>query len=448
MKQHKRGKLLTVLNKFLITLCGLLYASTVLMAEEITIQDVYIDTENDYTEVILSIDGAFNYHSFSLTQPDRLVIDLSQTALKASLDALDLSATPIEGIRAANHQDTDSLRMVFDLKKVQSVSIQKSTRHDGQQVLVIIFSDRDANIKPKVIIPTRNDLRNIVVIIDPGHGGRDPGAIGQAQGLREKNVVFAIAKALQQNINTQPGMSAILTRDGDHFVPLRNRLEIARTDHADIFVSIHADAFANAQASGASVYTLSAYGATSEAAQWLAEKENHSELGGVNLNDLDDENDILRSLLIDLSQTATVGESLQLGQAILNQLGTVTNLHQNHVEQAGFLVLKSPDVPSVLIETGFLSNPTEELNLGSQNFRGQLAQAITQGIESYMMAQPPPGSLLEMLSHSEVYEVLPGDNLSMLAYQANTTVDILRKLNGLDNDTLHVGDKLYVPQRA
>lgn len=234
--------------------------------------------------------------------------------------------------------------------------------------------------------------RNILVVIDPGHGGKDPGASGP-HGVQEKNVVLAIAQALQTHLNGIPGVHAVLTRNSDYFIGLRQRLDIARLDKADLFVAIHADAYGNpnSQAQGATVFALSERGASSEAARWLAERENYSELGGV--QDFSDKSRLVRSVLLDLSQTVTITQSLQIGQVILSSLQQLTPLHHNVVEQARFVVLKSPDIPSLLVETGFITNPIEEMHLNDRSYQDHLAQALSIGIEKYFWRNPPNGSI-------------------------------------------------------
>src|SRR5690606_19968517 len=224
------------------------------------------------------------------------------------------------------------------------------------------------------------------VVIDPGHGGEDPGAIGR-RGSYEKNVTLSIAKRLKARIDAQPDMQAVLTRNGDYFVPLYQRVAIARRAKADLFVSIHADAFVKPQANGSSVYVLSERGATSTAARWLAQKENEADLiGGVNLTR--QEGHLARTLL-DLSQTATINDSLKLASSVLSQLGGINRLHKPQVEQAGFAVLRSPDVPSILVETAFISNPDEERRLNDGAYQNKLADAIIDGIREYLDTGAP-----------------------------------------------------------
>lgn len=226
----------------------------------------------------------------------------------------------------------------------------------------------------------------IIVVIDPGHGGKDPGASGP-RNTKEKNVVLDISREIQRDINQQPGFKALLTRSGDYYITLRQRLQIARKDKGDLFVAIHADAYMNNDATGASVFALSQSGATSEAAHWLANNENYSELGGV--QDFGDKSYLVRSVLLDLSQTVTISQSLQVGYVLLSALKHVTTLHHNIVEQARFMVLKSPDIPSLLVETGFITNPREEDRLNSPGYQQKLASALAAGIIAYFREHPP-----------------------------------------------------------
>lgn len=233
---------------------------------------------------------------------------------------------------------------------------------------------------------TAKKNRRIIVVIDPGHGGKDPGTTGPL-GIHEKNVVLAIGLDLYHMLKKDPHFKPDMTRDGDYFISLRGRLRIARHDHGDMFVAIHADAYRDATATGAAIFALSAHGASSEAARWLAEKENYSELGNVSLNKLDDKSNILRKVLIDLSQTATISASLQLGDSMIQQLANIETLHYHQVEQAPFMVLKSPDIPSLLVETGFLSNPSEEKRLSDPVFQKKIANALYLGIKNYYEKQ-------------------------------------------------------------
>jgi N-acetylmuramoyl-L-alanine amidase len=235
--------------------------------------------------------------------------------------------------------------------------------------------------------------RLATIVIDAGHGGEDPGARGRL-GSREKDITLTIAKRLKELIDAEPDMRAVLTRDGDFYVPLQTRVDKARRVKADLFVSVHADAFIRSHARGSSVFALSERRATSEAARWLAKKENEADLvGGVNI---DVKDRYLAQTLLDLSQTATIDHSLRLGNAVLGALGQVNTLHKAHVEQASFAVLKSPDVPSILVETAFISNPEEEKRLNDESYQDQLARAILGGIKRYLAKHPPRPSPLAL----------------------------------------------------
>jgi N-acetylmuramoyl-L-alanine amidase len=239
--------------------------------------------------------------------------------------------------------------------------------------------------------------RDLIVAIDAGHGGEDPGAIG-GRGTREKNVTLAIARMLKERIDAEPGMRAVLTRDGDYFVPLRERINRARQSQADMFVSIHADAVKDIRVSGSSVYTLSPKGATSEAARWLADRENAADMvGGVSL---DNKSGVLASVLLDLSQGATMGASMEAASRVLKQLDQLGNTHHSNVQQAGFVVLKSPDIPSMLVETAFISNPVEEARLADPKHQSRIADAVLAGVRDYFYTNTPPGTRVAQLKAS------------------------------------------------
>ena len=346
----------------------------------------------------LSLDTVVVPKIFRLSNPARIVIDLPNTRLTtASGRYLQVQQRTV---RSAQFSPTVT-RVVVQSSQFLNYGLQTDAQAGryhvrlNWQTTALNFTQVTAPAarvsRPIVQTWRPTGKRNIIVVIDPGHGGKDPGASGFHRTL-EKHVVLAIAKRLQQKINRQPGMHAVLTRDGDYFIDLRRRLDISRRYHPDLFIAIHADAFTNTHSHGASVFALSQRGATSEAARWLAEKENYSELGGVNLRDLDDQNGMVRSVLIDLSQTATIQASIKMGQNVLRHMGGITSLHNHRVEQARFVVLKSPDTPSILVETGFISNPMEERNLSSPAFQEKMSQSIFYGIKQYFSDYPPRGT--------------------------------------------------------
>ena len=358
----------------------------ILLACELGYSTQLVNLKIEGSSLILQVDAAVTPLTFQLHQPERFVIDLPHASINHSLARLMHQSNYI--IRLGEHGD-GSVRVVIETRTLINVQRQASS---NPRELRYQFgaSVRHVQASHPLAAAWTPRAHVITVVIDPGHGGKDPGAFGYHR-TPEKQVVLSIAKRLKQKIDAYPGMRAILTRDGDYFVDLRRRLDLSRRYRPDIFVAIHADAFTNPQSHGASVFALSPRGATSEAARWLAEKENHSELGGVNLRDLDDQNGMVRSVLIDLSQTATIQSSLKIGQNVLNQMGQITSLHNRRVEQARFVVLKSPDTPSILVETGFISNPLEEKRLASAQYQAQLSQAIFQGIRQYFQDYPPRG---------------------------------------------------------
>jgi len=289
------------------------------------------------------------------------------------------------------------------------------------------------------------------VVVDAGHGGEDPGAIGP-RGTREKDVVLRMAKTLAALINEQPGYTAKLTRTGDYYIGLRNRTILARKYNADLFVSVHADAFRTPQPKGASVFALSQRGATSETARWLARSENRSDLiGGAGNLSLEGRDDLLAGVLLDLSMTASINASLGVGSSVLAELGQVAELHKPGVEQAAFVVLKSPDIPSILVEAGFISNPTEEKKLSSDWYRSRLARAIMGGIDDYFQTTPPPGTLLAWQKRNgnsnavSRYQIQRGDTLSAVARENQVSVNELMRFNGMNDDRVMVGQTIRIP---
>ena len=289
----------------------------------------------------------------------------------------------MSGLRSAS-KNSGRLRVVLDLEgKVRPRSFALKPDGKSGHRLVVDLHATDLSPTP---IKTNQQQRSkrkdhFVIAIDPGHGGRDPGAIGK-RGTREKDIALAVGKKMKDLVNRKPGYKAILTRDADRFVPLRNRVKKAREAQADIFVSLHADAFHKSYVKGASVYALSLRGASSEHARLAAKKENASDLiGGISL---DDKDDMIRSVLLDLSQTATIQDSLELGSDVLSQISKVSKLNNKKVQQAGFAVLKAPDMPSILIETAFLSNPSEEQKLRNPKHQHKLAQAVFSGVQSHL----------------------------------------------------------------
>jgi N-acetylmuramoyl-L-alanine amidase len=338
---------------------------------------------DDHTRVVFDLTGEFEHNLFTLADPYRVVIDLKDTRKSEAVAISRRTTNLMNGLRSAS-KGSGRLRVVLDLEgKVRPRSFALKPDGKSGHRLVVDLHATDLSPTP---IKTNQQQRNkrkdhFVIAIDPGHGGRDPGAIGK-RGTREKDIALAVGKKMKALVNRKPGYKAILTRDADRFVPLRNRVKKAREAQADIFVSLHADAFHKSHVKGASVYALSLRGASSEHARLAAKKENASDLiGGISL---DDKDDMIRSVLLDLSQTATIQDSLELGSDVLSQISKVSKLNNKKVQQAGFAVLKAPDMPSILIETAFLSNPSEEQKLRNPKHQHKLAQAVFSGVQSHL----------------------------------------------------------------
>lgn len=420
----------------------------------VNVESVRIWPAPDHTRLVLDVGDAIEHNIFSLSGPSRLVIDLKNSDLKANFDSLDLSGSPIRRIRSAPRNGGD-LRVVLDLEgdiKPRSFQLKPNQQY-GHRLVVDLIEEGARKARQEAqptVTESTNGKRDIVVVIDAGHGGEDPGAIGPS-GTREKDIVLKMARTLAAMVEQKPGYTAKLTRTGDYYIDLRSRTVLARKHNADLFVSVHADAFRTPQPRGASVFALSQRGATSETARWLAKSENRSDLiGGAGGVSLEGRDDMLAGVLLDLSMTASINSSLGVGSTILDQLGGVAKLHKKGVEQAAFAVLKSPDIPSILVEAGFISNPREERNLTSSAYQRKLSQAVFRGIDDYFSKTPPPGTLLAWQKRNgnqqaSQYRIQRGDTLSGVARRMQTTVSKLMQHNGLNNDRVMVGQTLQIP---
>lgn len=481
----------------LSTALAMLAAEAVLAASEI--RSVRLWRAPDNTRLVFDLSGPVQHSVFTLSAPERIVIDVDGAQLKTRLEQLATSNTPIRSLRVAERAP-GQLRIVLDMAAPvapKSFSLAPNQQY-GHRLVVDLFDQDEAPtqasvpappvkgpanaaparpapdkpaandpppiaaLPPKTAVaepsapaplpPVPSGKRNIVVAIDAGHGGEDPGALGP-RGVREKDVVLAISRELQRQINGERGFRAELVRSGDYFIPLRKRTEIARKKGADLFVSIHADAAPRAAAFGASVFALSDGGATSETARWLADKENRSDLvGGVGSVSLDDKDRMLAGVLLDLSMTATLSSSLDVGHKVLSNMGRIAPLHKRRVEQAGFMVLKSPDIPSILVETGFISNPGESQKLSTKSHQQALAHSIHSGIRQFFHENPPPGSYIAWLRDQgkikigrREHVVAPGESLALIAQRYQVGLPALRSANRLGNDSLKAGQLLIIP---
>ncbi|WP_426415816.1 N-acetylmuramoyl-L-alanine amidase [Aestuariirhabdus sp. LZHN29] len=404
----------------------------------------------DSTRLVFDLSGPVEHSVFPLKAPDRLVIDLKGARMKDSVAALATENTPVKQLRWAQ-RDGKNLRIVLDLNasvKPRSFLLKPNASY-GHRLVLDLDDHKTSSVKTidKVVAPGSSRSSDVIIAIDAGHGGEDPGAIGY-RGLKEKKVVLQIARELAALLAREPGFKPVLVRTGDYYVGLRKRTQRAREANADLLVSIHADAFKNRKANGASVFAISQRGATSETARWLASSENNADLiGGVGGVSLDDKDSVLAGVLLDLSMTASLSASLDAGSEVLKEIGRVNRLHKSRVEQAAFVVLKSPDIPSILVETGFITNPTDGKNLASSKHQKRLARSIHAGIKRYFTRTPPPGTYLSQRQRGDQqrHVITRGETLSSIASRYRVTVASLRQHNNLNADMLRIGQVLQIP---
>jgi len=429
---------------------GLLLLPAAFVHADSTVENIRIWSEDGRTRLVMDLSRPASHSIFTLRGPDRLVIDLKDSRMADSLKSLPDGAGSIKNIRSglrANGQ----LRVVLDLNDtVRSRSFTAGPNAQYGDRLVIDLQ-RQGNLKTvKRASEGQTSGRDIVIAIDPGHGGHDPGAIGRAR-TREKDVALAISRQLAKRINAEPGMKAVMVRNSDVYVDHWERIEFARRKNADLFISVHADAVDDRRAKGSSVYVLSLKGASDEAAKRLAQRENAASLvGGVSLADKDA---VLASVLLDLSQNAALSASLEVGDDVIRELAKIGPTHRRKVQQAGFVVLKSPDIPSILVETAYISNPTEEKNLNSSVHQDKLARSILAGVRGYFHQNPPPNTRIAMHQKKSPgdpvqHVITRGDTLSEIAERYNVSMSALRSANRLSSDNVRVGQKLRIPVYA
>lgn len=412
------------------------------------LQDVRIWNGPESTRVVFDLSGDTAHQLFTLDDPMRVVVDVDGAA-RGTIRTVEGRGI-VQRVRTGE-RDADTMRLVIDLAetvRAKSFALAPNGRY-GHRLVVDL---EPLNAEPAVQAPAMTLAdKPIVIAIDPGHGGEDPGALGR-RGTREKDIVLDIARKLARRVDADPNMRAVLIRDGDYYIGLRERIARARKAQADLFVSIHADAFTDRRANGSSVYVLSRRGASSEHARTLARRENASDLiGGVRL---DDKDDVLASVLIDISQTAALEASFDAADRMLSEMGSINRLHKPTVQQANFMVLKAPDIPSVLVETAFISNPDEERRLRDPAYQDKLADRLMDGIAGYFTDYRPrtttassdaPMATDEARSLRNEYTVRAGDTLSEIADRFSTSMATLRGVNGLSGDTIRIGDVLQIP---
>jgi len=431
-------------------------------ADAVTVQNLRMWRAPDHTRLVFDLSGPIEHKLFTLADPHRLVIDMERGRLADALAAAEPDNPLIGAVRTGNPEG-DTLRIVVDLKaevKPRSFVLKPAGQY-GHRLVVDLYDVRAAEdggaedappaATAKRPPPAPRPAPTVVVAVDAGHGGEDPGALGRRYRTREKDVTLAIARELAQLVDRAPGMRAVLIRDGDYYVGLRQRFQKARKQRADVFVSIHADAVpGRRQARGSSVYVLSERGASSAMARHLADRENAADLiGGVSLNDKDS---MLARVLLDMSHSKTIEHSLLLGEDILGHLRGVGPVHVARVQQAGFAVLKSPDIPSVLVETAFISNPAEEKKLRTPAFQRRLAQGIFKGIQQFVARRPAAPAREPVTAAAgnapREHVVRQGETLASIAQRYKLHVEALRFFNNLPGDELRIGTRLRLPPDA
>ena len=448
MKKYHRS------NHFYFLYLCILLCLYPLHAHSAKLLGIQINEIDQSTHIAFSFDLLPQYKTLILNNPPRFVVDLFDTVRGKTRLSPDMQNAFIKNIRTAP-KEGGHYRVVFDLVAgIQDTSLQILPGGTSRLIFKLNYPSWFSN-QPRTLeqagkprpaatnIVKQIDitqLRDAIVMIDPGHGGKDPGAIGVSKS-QEKNIVLATAIILHRILNQEYGITALLTRDQDHFIDLRKRLNIARNQRADLFISLHADSFHHHHVRGASVYVLSDKGASSEAARILAQRENEAVIGGINLDDKDGS---IASILLDLSQTAAIGRANVLGSYILSAFGR--NTRGKRIEAAGFMVLKSPDIPSVLVELGYLTNPEEEKLLQQPFYQTQLAKNIVLGIKRYLNDYATSNMTLAHITIQD-YTVTKGDSLYAIAKRFNTHIPAIKKLSGINSNTIHVGQVLKVPRR-
>lgn len=436
-----------------VTLLLMLLASQWALAAS-SIENIRAWLAPDNVRLVFDLSSPVKHQVFMLDNPRRLVLDVEDARLAVDVNSLGLNKGPIDRVRTGKRGD--GLRLVLDLNdKVipKSFQLEPNDRYGHRLVLDLGLEakPRQAVTEPKPA--ATGPLRDIVVAVDPGHGGEDPGALGPGR-VREKDVVLAIAKEVARLINAEPGYRAELIRSGDYYVSLRGRTMKARKLNADLFVSIHADAARDKRAKGASVWVLSGRGASSEMGRWLAQRENGADLiGGVGSVSLEDKDDMLASVLLDMSMTASQSSSREVAKRVHANIAEFARMHKPYVEQAGFVVLKSPDIPSILVETGFISNPEEAKKLRTRSYQKRMAKAVVEGVKAHFWERPPARTHIAAKKRGETtlaaaertYKVAPGDTLSVIAVRNGVSLDALRAVNGISGDRIRVGQVLRIP---
>ncbi|WP_442863963.1 N-acetylmuramoyl-L-alanine amidase [Alteromonas sp. ASW11-130] len=418
-------------------------------ASENAIQAVRVSQEEGQTRLVFDLKNAPEYTYFTLTNPNRLVIDLARTSDITSLTSQDELGSLVRRIRYSTPKNNHSARLVIDLARKAEPTIFPIAPAAGLgHRLVVDLVDSNAPSADFLVSSTSNTRdKDILIAIDAGHGGRDPGSVGP-KGTYEKNITLSIAKKLEALVNAEPGMRAIQIRDGDYFVNLNQRTEKARKNKADLFVSIHADAFTTPQPRGGSVWVLSMGRADTELGRWMEKTERHSELLGGAAEVITDKASerYLAETILGLSMDHSMASSYDLSEKVISEMRRITKMHKRRPQSASLAVLTSPDIPSILVEVGFISNPQEEKNLNWAAHRQRLAQSMFNAIKKYFMQVPPDGTLwASWKEKNRTHKVRSGESLSLLAQRYNVKVSSIKEANNLRTDVVRIGQVLTIP---
>lgn len=432
------------MSRWLAVVAGLWFAQQAFGA---VIEELRLSNRSDGARLVVESDRPLSYQLLQLSGPPRVVVDIAAATLPAAVAAqasgIVAGGDTVSELRAAERGN--GVRLVVESRAALAVKSFNLPSAAGQLPRLVVDMTATSRVNRTLEAVVGKPQRNIVIAIDAGHGGKDPGALGP-NNIQEKRVTYELSRELAELIDRAPGFESYLVRKGDQFLPLRQRSAKARKRRADFFISIHADAFTKPQAHGASVYALSTSGATSETASFLAERENNADLiGGVEALRLESAEPALAEALLGLSMDYTLRTSSEAGELVLKEIGKVARLHKKRVEKAAFIVLKSPDLPSLLIETGFISNPTEARRLTDRGYQRRMAQAIFNGLRSYYQAHPPPDSYLADPTAVRTHKVARGDTLSELAARYGVSQVALRERNKLSGSSIRIGQQLIIP---
>jgi N-acetylmuramoyl-L-alanine amidase len=437
-----------MMRKWLTVLTSVfMLALSISVAEASIIKSMRFWQSPESTRVVLDLSSPVTHEVNILKNPDRIVIDIPDTRVSVDLNQLDIQSDLVKRVRQSTPPRDGVLRLVLDLNKAaqpKSFSL-KPYQEYGDRLVIDLFDESRQKIEPPTI--DRSADRDIVVAVDAGHGGEDPGAMG-GRGTKEKDIVLALSKELVAELNKTKGIKAFLTRTGDYYLPHRKRTDLARMQRADLFVSVHADGFKSPKAKGASVWVLNLHGAKSEVARWMQMQEEKSELlGGVDSSVvLSNYDNSVKSVLLDLQMENSITESTKVAKIVHGAMSKVVpKMHKKHVEENSLLVLKNPDIPSILVELGFITNPEEEALMKAASYRKKLARGVGDGIVDYFKKHAPDGTLFAALYRENIYHVQRGDSLIKVARRFNVSVRDLKDVNKLSTNVVRIGQKLVIP---